>query len=374
MDRPAPAAADRGRDPVPRPEPGTASGSSVNGRSLVTTALPKGGTRLGLTARRVAGQPDSEPSSKTKWLLLGGVAAVGVALIGLIAWRPWASSAPQEDKSAADSKAVPAKTAAPARLPPTRPSKGFSYVVLDVPAHPTPPVVNGELRETPTDVIYMLGYNLTKATAGDPNLAAVFRRDAVGGVLPYGLGSTGVQYPNTFWGVDDAGGVRPLAAKEYQTGDRPVAPTDCLLLKGAYTLKPGLTELNALVTDLSDITAGPGGSTVKVNAGAVLLAGDPPGDRDAILGAGAEPLTIDFAGRTGYLTVTSDQDFIKAAKGATREHQVRARLTGFGDAPLVVSGMWGNVVGLRNVENDFPRLVVQGLSVTGGRPRTRCSG
>jgi autotransporter-associated beta strand protein len=206
---------------------------------------------------------------------------------------------------------------------------------------------------------------LTKATAGDPNLAAVFRRDAVGRVLPYGLGTTGVQYPNTFLGVDDAGGVRPLAAKEYQTGDRPVAPTDCLLLKGAYTLKPGLTELNALVTDLSDITAGPGGSTVKVNAGAVLLAGDPPGDRDAILGAGAEPLTIDFAGRTGYLTVTSDQDFIKAAKGATREHQVRARLTGFGDAPLVVSGMWGNVVGLRNVENDFPRLVVQGLSVTG---------
>jgi autotransporter-associated beta strand protein len=77
-------------------------------------------------------------------------------------------------------------------------------------------------------------------------------------------------------------------------------------------------------------------------------------------------LTVDFAGRTGYLTVASDQDFIKNAKGLTREHHIRARLTGLGESPLVLSGLWGNVVGLRNLETDFSRLVLQGLAQSGG--------
>jgi serine/threonine protein kinase len=344
---------------------GAASGSSLNNRSLVTTAVPKGGTRVGMTARRVAGHPDYEPNPKKKWLILGGVAALGLVLIGLIAWRPWAAPAPTDDKAVAEAKGPPPKPVAPAPPPPPpRPGKGFSLVLMDVPSR-LPPVVNGELRETPTDLLYLLGAQANRPLAGNADLAALFRRDAVGRILPYGVGTTGVPYPNTLIGVDDAGGLRPLAPEDFQTGARPVGPADNLLLRGANTLKPGITELNAVVADLSDISAGQGGSTLKVNAGVVLLAGNPPGDRDGIFGAGAEPLTVDFAGRTGFLTVASEQDFIKNARGVTREHHIRARLTGFADAPLVLSGMWGNVVGLRNLENDFPRLVIQGLTLPG---------
>ncbi|HKB05171.1 MAG TPA: protein kinase [Gemmataceae bacterium] len=347
---------------------GAVSGSSLTGHAPGSTALPKGGTqRVGMTARRVAGHPEPETSWKIKGLILGGVGLVGVLLIGLIAWRPWASPAPEDDTATAESKATPAKTITPAPpAPPPRPGKGLSFVILDVPAHRTPAVVNGELRETPTDVIYFFGANLTKATAGDPNLSAVFRRDAVGALLPYAVGNTGAPHPNTLVGVDAAGGLRAIPLEEYETGARPVGPEQSLLLRGANTLRPGLTQLNGLVADLSDVTAGQGGSVLKVNAGVVLLAGAPPADRDSILGAGAEPLTIDFAGRTGYLTVASDQDFIKTAKGVTREHHIRAKLTGFGDNPLVLSGMWGNVAGLRHLDNDFPRLVIQGLSMAQG--------
>jgi len=84
-----------------------------------------------------------------------------------------------------------------------------------------------------------------------------------------------------------------------------------------------------------------------------------------MLGAGSSPLTLDFAGHTGYVTLTSDQDFSMKNRPA-REHFVRARLTGFGESPLVLSGMWGTVLALDASENDAPNLVIQGISVTPG--------
>src|SRR5262249_59142669 len=83
-----------------------------------------------------------------------------------------------------------------------------------------------------------------------------------------------------------------------------------------------------------------------------------------------DPLTLDFVGHTGYVTLASDQDF--AVKGrAMREHFIRARLTGFGESPLVLSGMWGTALGLDASVNEAPRLVVQGISLIGGAARAQ---
>jgi hypothetical protein len=343
----------------------------------VTLTLPKAGLRTGvtgsLTTRRslhAASLADSRASAKKKWAIYGGVAAFGLVVIGLAAWRPWAGPPTPDDppNELPKGKQSVATPPVPARGTPARPARGFGYLLLEA-GTARPSVVNGDIRETPTDVLYVNSSDLAKALSGDTDLTPVFVRDAVGRgavrVVPYAVVQTASTYANTLLAVDGSG-PRALSLADILTADRLDGATadHNVMLRGPIILKAGPTELNSLIADLSDVSAGPGGSTIKIHSGALLLAGSPR-DRNTALGAGSDPLTLDFAGRTGYLTLTSDLDF--SVKGrATREHLVRARLTGFGESPLVLSGMWATALGLDASENEASRLVVQGISLTGG--------
>src|SRR5262249_46236401 len=282
---------------------------------------------------------------------------------------PWSEPSNPDDWQDGLPKNRPVANPPPqSRNAPARPARGFGYLLLD-PGVGRPPVVNGDIRETQTDVLYVNTSDLGKSMAGDMDLPPVFIRDAVGRgavrVVPYAVVQTASNYANTFVAVD-ASGPRSLVPAECLTADRIKDATadHNAMLRGSVIFKPGLTELNSLVTDLSDVGAGTGGSTVKLYSGAILFAGSPR-DQFTMLGAGADPLTLDFVGHIGYVTLASDQDF--AVKGrAMREHFIRARLTGFGESPLVLSGMWGTALGLDASENEASRLVVQGISLIGG--------
>jgi len=364
---------------LPPPALGTSSpsDSSVSGRGQVTLTLPKAGLRTGVTGALTTRRPirgasatEAPPSSKKKWAIWGGVAALGVVVIGLAAWHPWSGPSNPDDWQDSLVKNRPVATPPPQNRPPApaRPARGFGYLLLD-PGMGRPLVVNGDIRETPTDLLYVNTSDLAKSLAGDTDFTPVFNRDAIGRgavrVVPYAVVQTASNYANTFLAVD-LSGPRSLVAADCVTADRIAGASSerIAMLRGSVIFKPGLTELNSLITDLSDVGAGTGGSTVKLYSGAILFSGSPR-EQNTSLGAGSNPLTLDFVGHTGYVTLASDQDF--AVKGrATREHFVRARLTGFGESPLVLSGMWGTALGLDASENEASRLVVQGITLIGG--------
>jgi autotransporter-associated beta strand protein len=312
--------------------------------------------------------PTAEPpvSAKKRWAIYS-VAALGLVIIILAAWRPWS---PAADDGNSDLPKLP--TTAPlggtTKTSPPRPPRGFAFQIVDAgTARPSP--VNGQVRETSTDVLLISSPDLARALAGETEWAPIFVRDAVGAgkvrVLPYAVVMSSIGYANALVAVDETG-PRALTPADCLTADKlsGAGPEHNFMFKGPVTLKTGLNEVNSVVGDLSDVSAGTVGSTLKVHSGIILIAGV-PGDRNAALGAGTNPLTLDFAGRTGYLTLCSDHDF--AIKGrATREYLVRARMTGFGESPLVVSGMWATVLNLDTSENEAPGLVVQGLSLVGG--------
>ncbi|HJZ92047.1 MAG TPA: protein kinase [Gemmataceae bacterium] len=356
------------------------SGSSLNFRSQSTSTLPRPGTRIEtMTGRRSRtflpgrARPGGAGRRKAIAAVAGGVLGAGI-LVGLVAWRPWAATEDTPDTT--NDQHTAAKSGPPPVTPvakvtpagPVRVGNGFSFVGLEG-ATPPPIVENNEVRDTFTDVYYILG-NLSRNLPADKEILGVFRRDAVGRaggrVVPYVVTALDAGFPNTLVGFNEKDVLRAIPEAEYlpATRVRDAGPEHNLLLRGAVLLKPGLTEINALVTDLGDVAAGPGGSTLRVHSGAVLSAGS--AGPSSTFGAGPDPLNLDFAGHTGYLTLSSDQDFTRVKGG--REHLVRARLTGLGESPLVVSGMWGTVIRFTNPDNDFPRLVVQGLSLVGGPP------
>jgi len=353
------------------------SDSSLSGRgqlTQVTLTLSKAGLRTGvtdaLTKRRMlpptASAAEPPVSAKKRWAIYG-MAGLGLVIIVLAAWRPWSGSS-EDGHSDLPKLPTTAPLGGATKANPPRPQRGFAFQIVDA-GTVRPPVVNGEIRATSTDVLLINSPDLARTLANDAEWTPVFVRDAVGagtvGVLPYAVLMGPTSNAKTLVAVD-ATGPRALTPADCLTGDRLSEGTaeNNVMFKGPVTLKTGLTEVNSVVGDLSDVSAGTVGSTLRVHSGAILIAGA-PGDRNAALGAGANPLTIDFARRTGYLTLCSDQDF--AIKGrATREYLVRARMTGFGDSPLVLSGMWGTVLNLDTSENEAPGLVVQGLSLVGG--------
>jgi autotransporter-associated beta strand protein len=356
---------------IPPRSVGTSSpaGSSLNGRAQSTAAIPRAG-HAGLTGamsmRRTGSRTEAVPRPGKRWATFAGIVSLGVTVLLLAAWRPWSSGeTPSGPTDPGDPVAeAPAPPPAPARTTPPRPGRGFVYLPM-LPSGLRQPLVNGELRETPTDLFFVIDAAVIKSTLGGPDLGALFRRDAASGILPYIVATSGGAYPNALFGVNPDGTLRVLGSSDYIPpeqigGARPDQP---LAIRGPVALKIPQIDVCALLGDLTDVSAAPGGTTIKLNAGVALLSGV-PGDRDPTLGAGNAPLTLDFAGRQGYLTVGSDRDFTPA-KGTTTEYRIRARLVGFGTRPLVLSGMWGNVVALQSTENDMPALVVQGLSLGG---------
>src|SRR5262245_48604707 len=347
----------------------SSSDSSLSGRGQITLTWPKPGLRTGvtgaLTKHRPLPSPDAEDPTRspTKRWAIYGVGALGVVVIILAAWRPW--SGPALDDATADLPNLTAPVGGAAtKTTPARPTRGFAFQQVDR-GTSRPPVVDGELRETPTDVLLISSPDLARALAGDAEWAPVFVRDAIGAgkvrVLPYAVLMASTPYANTLVAVDETG-PRALATDDCLAADKlaSATPEHNLMFRGPVALRTGTTEVNSVVADLSDVSAGTVGSTLKVHSGAILIAGA-PGEKNATLGAGPNPLTLDFAGRTGYLTLSSDQD--SANKGwAAREYLVRARMTGFGVSPLVLSGMWGTALNLDTSENEAAGLMVQGLS------------
>src|SRR5262245_16117 len=299
------------------------SDSSVSGRGQVTLTLPKAGLRTGVTgalttrrSMRSAATTEALPSAKKKWAIWGGVAALGMVVIGLAAWHPWSGPSDPDDFQNSLPKNRPVATPPPQpRAAPARPARGFGYLLLD-PGAGRPPLVNGDIRETPTDVLYVNTSDLAKGLHGDTDFTPVFNRDAIGRgavrVVPYAVVQIASNYANTLVAID-ASGPRALVPAECITAERIAGATseNNAILHGSAVFKPGLTELNSLITDLSDVGAGAGGSTVRLYSGAILFAGSPR-EKYTTRGAGSSPLKVDFAGRPGSMTVWSAADFARA--------------------------------------------------------------
>jgi autotransporter-associated beta strand protein len=360
--------------------------SSVSARTTITSPPTRTLVRMGNTQVLVpiGDEEGEEPFSwKSLAFKLGG-GALGILLLVLAITRPWEDPEPPKKNPEPD-KAVPktaanppanqgAPKAAPAAK--TKPlDPGFVQLKLEA-GSPRPEVRPEGIRTLGSDLVFFTGNELGRNTNDEKPLLELLRKHKVGGngvpgtkresILPYGVGAVDRSaVPNTFVTVPNNSGLRalPRNATDYFTGPdlAKVNPETNVFLRGNVTLPPGTTVINALLADLSDFAAAPNGSTLRIGSGALLFAGNMNSSR-AVLGSGEQPLTLDFNGKLGFLTVASTQDFYSEAGG--REFVIRAKLLNTGTNPLAISGVGGNIVRLELAETDCAGLVVQGLPAT----------
>jgi autotransporter-associated beta strand protein len=336
--------------------------------------------------RRMDGlpNPDDEPAGgRRRYVLAGVLLLVAVGGIVLAVAKPWEDRKP----AAKDDVVLNDPDDLPPKFDPTPPGKGAwqppppqpktaplgaGLVVVHMDnrtARPAPR--NGGVRATPTDLLFFTGPDLRRSERDEGPMLDVLRKDVAGGkggpgspdepIIPYAVAADGSAVPNTLLSVDPKGGLRPLALnpKDYfaTANFSDAKPEFNALVRGNATLPKGLTAVNALASEFWDFSAAKEGSTLRVNSGAVLFAGT-TSQRSFVFGAGDGPLTLDFNGRAGFLTVSTDQDFERVP--GRREYVVRAGLVNFGNNPLVVSGLSGAVLRMSPTTAENPQLVVQG--------------
>ena len=342
--------------------------------------------------RRMDGLPTPDveygKTSKKRWIIGGAVLLAAIGGLILVATKPWASKnlvvvSKSDDIYTRDDdtpqyEPTPLPLPNPKKkevVPPPKTQKlgtGFVRVVMDAKtARPGPQ--NTDIRATPTDVIFVAGPDVRKKGRDEQPMLDVLNKHLVGGklgvtsqalpIVPFMYANAGNQNgPNTLVAVTSIG-LHPLALNQtdyFATGDFVGAKPEhnCLVRHNAM-LPKDLTTVNAVVSELFDWTAANEGSTLKVNSGTILFMGG--AQKTVAVGAGSNPLTIDFNGRTGYLTLSSDTDMTKAAaKDPAKELVIRSSLANLGNNALVLSGLHGDVVRLDPSANGAPRLVVQG--------------
>ena len=183
------------------------------------------------------------------------------------------------------------------------------------------------------------------ATMNSAASASFAYYDPTLGVVPLATGSTG----NYYYATTAAQLLAVTPAQNLETDANPI------------TFPPQTLEVNSWLHTLNNITGSPlGGSEVKIDSGAVLLPGSP--GATAYVGATIQtnPLSLDFNAQTAYATLASGTNF-----SLGREIALSAKIQDVGPSGLVLSGQGGNVVGLRNLQNNQPQTTVQGMVVPG---------
>lgn len=332
--------------------------------------------------RRMDGlpSPDAEygKTSKRRWIIGGALVTLALGGLILVAIKPWGAKKPAlvlktEDDVIVDEPPPPVvnqpiQPPDPAQPKTQRIAAGFVRVVMDaMTARPGPQ--NSDIRSSSTDVVFVAGADVRKKGPSDQPMLDALGKVVVGGkggldsqsmsIVPFMLANAGNQNgPNTLVAVTSSG-LHPLVlgqSEYFTTTDfTGVKPEHNCLIRDNATLPKGATTVNAIVSEMWDWTASADGSTLKVNSGVILFMGAAP--KTVAFGAGSNPLTIDFNGRTGYLTLSSDTDM---AKAPAKELTLRASLANLGNNPLVLSGLHGNFVRLDVAANSAARLVVQG--------------
>ena len=341
--------------------------------------------------RRMDGlpSPDEEfgKTSKAKWIIAGSLVLVAIGGLILLATKPWDTKKPVAVSNPKDTylrdDEPPRTDYTPYVEPPEAKKKenppppgaktqklggGFIRVVIDAKsARPGPQ--NSDIRANPSDVLFVSGADVRKKGKDEQPMLDVVGRVAVGGkggansqtmsIVPFMLANAGSQTgPNTLVGYT-ANVLHPLVLNQTDyfttTNFVGVKPEHNCLVRDNATLPTGAVTVNAVVSELFDWTAAPEGTTLKLASGTILFMGG--AQKSVHFGAGANPLTVDFNGRTGYLTLSSDTEMTKAP---AKELVIRANLSNLGKNPLVVSGLHGNIVRLDVASNSAPRLVVQG--------------
>jgi len=360
--------------------------SSVSARTTISSPPTRALVRMGGTQVLVpiGDEEDEEPFSWKSLAFKLGAGILGIVVLLLAFTRPWESPEPpkkdlEPDKVVQQPAGNPsAKQAAPKAVstPKTKLlDPGFVHAKLEA-GSPRPEVRLEGIRTLGSDVVFFTGNELGRNTDQERPLLEVLRKQKVGGngvpgtkresILPYAVAAIDRSaVPNTFVAIPNNSGLRamPRNGNDYFTGPdlSKSNPETNVFLRGDITLPPGTTVVNAVLADFSDFAAAVGGSTLRVGSGALLFAGNMNSSR-AVLGSGEQPLTLDFNGRLGFLTVASTQDFYSEAGG--REFVIRAKLKNTGTNQLALSGVGGNIVRVEPAENDCAGLVVQGLPAT----------
>ncbi len=335
-------------------------------------------------------------TTKTRWIVGGVLVLVAIGGLVLVAARPWQDKNTSvagkvkevyirdDDPPRSDPIPVqppppdPKKKEVPPPPPPPKTQKlpaGFVCVVMDAKTN-RPGPQNSDIRAQPTDILYMSGADVRKKGRDEQPMLDVLAKLVVGGkggpnsqsmpIVPFVFGNAGSQNgPNTLVAVT-TNGLHPLALSQneyFTTIDFVEAkPEHNCLVRSNATLPKGATTVNAIVSEMFDWSAAPDGSTLRINSGTLLFMGGV--QKSVAFGAGANPLTIDFNGRTGYVVLSSDTDMTRSApKDPPKELVIRANLSNLGKNPLVVSGLHGNIVRLDVPANNAPRLVIQGNSL-----------
>jgi autotransporter-associated beta strand protein len=380
----------------------TATGSTVT--TNITSSIPKQAPRpsRGMVTERITesairrmdepSKSDEEAtSSKRRYLIGGALLLVAVGGFVLVAVKPWdnggtppptksgvrpgsdedvASLTGDSNPNAGKNPNPPPKKEPP--IPKTNPlGAGMVHVRMDF-RSPRPTPQRGEIRATPTDLLIFSGPELRRNGQDEAPMLDLLRKQQIGGnggvgspnapIIPYAIALVeGHSCPDTLLTVDNRGGLRPLtlSGKEYFTTNNfaGAKPDLNALVGGNVTLPKGLTTVNALVAEFWDFSAAREGSTLRLASGAAVFMGTTT-QRSFVFGSGEGPLALDFNGKTGFITVSGEQDFTKLPGG--REYVLRAKLVNFGGNPLVISGISGSVLRLDNGQNQNPRLVVQG--------------
>lgn len=404
------------RDPIAPPSPEelptnpltigtekTASPSTVTNPG-VTASFPRKAPRpsMGMVTERMTESairrmdglpsPDAEYNKPTKkyWIIGGSLVFVAICAVAIAAIKPWdkqnraIATKKTPDDVIPDDDVRPPYVLPPVADPkkkdkdPTPPApktqklgSGFVRTVLDAKtARPAPQ--NADIRTSPTDVVILAGPDVKKKGRDEQPMLDALAKVAVGGkggpnsqsmpIIPFALANAGNQNgPNTLVGYTTAG-LHPLALSPtdyFATSDFVgVKPEYNCLVRQQIALPKGVVSVNAMVSELWDWSAAADGSTLKIYSGVLLFMGT--AQRTVIIGAGENPLTIDFNGKTGYLTLSSDTEMTKPPAKDLKELIIRANLANLGNNPLVISGMHGNALKLDVPASSAPRLVVQG--------------
>jgi serine/threonine protein kinase len=341
--------------------------------------------------RRMDGLPPRDveygKTSKRRWIIGSALVTLGIGALILVAAKPWEPKKPavankpneeyirEDEPPPSNQQVLPLPLPDPKKKdtapPPPKTQKlgsGFVRVAMDAKtARPGPQ--NADIRSAPTDIIFVTGADVKKKTRDDQPMLDVLGKVLVGGkggantqsmsIVPFLFANAGNQSgPNTLVAVTSSG-LHPLAlgpSEYFATTDFVgVKPEHNCLVRNSIALPGGATTVNAFVSELWDWSGAADGSTLKVDSGVVLFMG--VAQKPVAFGAGTNPLTLDFNGRTGYLTLSSDTDMGKAP---AKELAIRASLANLGNNPLVLSGLSGNLLRLDVVGNSAARLVVQG--------------
>ena len=308
---------------------------------------------------------------RTRWIA-GGAAAVAAAVVAVVALTRPGTKAPDPDPGPKP----------PAAVEPFAVGPGFTLVKLDA-GSPRPGRGKVGVRTAATDALVVAGPELAAAGDAEALLLHALRGDLVGRgvkVVPYAVGyaPTYAKTPSTFLTVKPDGGLRPLSLKpddndyvvvaEHKDINEPPVPladaADAnVLVLHHVVVPPSLTRVNSLNVGMVDIHGSPGGSTLRVASGGVLVWRTSSAGI-SLSAQGDNPPDLDFNARTGFVTICSEQDFHDRERfpdKREREYVLRSRLVNFGGKPLVLSGLTGNGFRLDNGGNDNPALVVQGL-------------